>query len=271
MGVDSLASILEKYASKELTWKFDKHPEEVHETVTYKSTWDGMKFLLADWYYPLVDFGTKEHVFSSLVPDNQATVNHKIINLPGKILDNYTGLYLDSYGRILAMTKTEKTLTLSGNRLPTVALYPEAENKFFIMDNDVQNKLFLRGFNIQFEFVKEDSIVVIANGKIDCSAKKIKCPPLMTLSDDILKRYVGTYLPSIQTNKLNITKEDNLLKISGDGMPPTYLYPIGEYKFYAYVSGAGYELEFIMDGSNNVTKINISNNGKVVFEAKKLN
>jgi predicted alpha/beta superfamily hydrolase len=271
MGVDSLASILEKYASKELAWKFDKHPEEVHETVTYKSTWDGMKFLLADWYYPLVDFGTKDHVFSSLFSDNQATVNHKIINLSGNILEKYAGLYLDSYGRILVMTKTEKTLLLSGNRLPTVALYPEAENKFFIKDNDVQNELFLKGFNVQLEFVKEDSIVVTANGKIDCSAKKIKCPPLVTLSDDILKRYVGTYSPSDQSNKINITKEGNLLKFSGDDMLPTYLYPIGENKFYTYVSGGGYELEFIMDGSNNVTKINILNNGKVVFETKKVN
>jgi predicted alpha/beta superfamily hydrolase len=268
MGVDSLASILEKYASKELSWKFDKHPDEVHETVTYKATWDGMKFLLADWYYPLVDFGTREHVFSSLDSDNHGTNNHKVINLSDKILDKYTGLYMDSYGRILVMAKNDKTLLLSGNRLPTVALYPETENKFFVKDNDVQNELFLKGFNVQFEFVKEDSIVVKANGKIDCSAKKIKCPPLVKLSDEILNRYAGTYLSTDQSNKINIAKESNLLKFSGE-MLSTFLYPTGEKKFFAYVGGAGYEFEFIEDGP--VTKINISDNGKVVFEAKRIN
>lgn len=48
--------------------------------------------------------------------------------------------------------------------MPTIKLYPETENKFFPKEMEVQ-----------FEFVQTDSLVVkVENGKIDCTAKKIK-------------------------------------------------------------------------------------------------
>jgi predicted alpha/beta superfamily hydrolase len=270
MGVDSLAAILEKYSPKGLIWKYDKHPEEVHETVGFKGTWDGMKFLLADWYYPLVDFGTKEHLFSSQDSATLGAVTHKIRNQSDKILDSHSGLYLDSYHRILTIIKADKTLQFSGYRLPTVTLYSETENKFFVKDINVQNELFLKGINVQFEFVKDDSLVVTANGKIDCSAKKIKCPPLVKLSDDILNQYVGTYLPLKQSNNLHITKEGNSLKLSEE-TSLTYLYPVAENRFFVFIQGSGYDLEFIKDGSNNILKMNVSKDGNAVFEATKIN
>ena len=73
-------------------------------------------------------------------------------------------------GRILTFTKEDRNLVFSGNKLPTATLYPEAENKFF-----------LTAFDIQFEFIKDDSLVVTANGKIDCTAKKIQHHPLVRL------------------------------------------------------------------------------------------
>jgi predicted alpha/beta superfamily hydrolase len=172
MGVDSLATILKKYSPKELIWKYDKYPEEIHETVNYKGIWDGLKFVFADWYYPLVNFGTKEDLFSPQDSVIHGPDTHKIRNLSGEILDRYNGLYLDSFGRILTITKADNALIFSGNRLPTVTLYPEAENKFFLKDIDVQNKFFLKDFDVQFEFTKNDSLIVIANGKIDYTAKR---------------------------------------------------------------------------------------------------
>jgi hypothetical protein len=158
MGVDSLAGILKKYSPKELAWKFDKYPDETHATSSYKGIWDGLKFLFTDWNYPLVDFGTKEKLFSNHDSVIQGTVTHKIINLPDTILDRYSDIYCDSYGRVLTLTKTNHTLLLSGYQRPTITLYPEAENRFFMNDTDVQNKFFLKGFDIQFEFIKNDSL-----------------------------------------------------------------------------------------------------------------
>ena len=272
MGVDSLASILEKYGSKELIWKYDKQQQEVHETVTYKGTWDGMKFLLADWHYPLVDFGTKEHIFVLQDSATHNSDNHKIIKVSDAILEKFSDLYLDSYGRVITLTKIDKTLQFSCDQLPTVILYPEAENKFFLKNADVQRNLFLKGYDIEFEFIKDDSLVVTANGKIDITAKKIKHPPFVKLSDNILEKYIGTYLPTGQNNNLAVSKEGNSMKISTDGLISN-IYPIGENKFYILYKeqiNSSFEIEFIKDESNKVTKMNISKDGNVVLESRRI-
>jgi predicted alpha/beta superfamily hydrolase len=270
MGVDSLASILKNYAPKTLVWKFDKLPDEVHETVSYKGYWDGLKFAFADWHYPMVDFGTKEHLVSSTDSASYSKITHKAIKLTDDILKGRSGLFVDNYGRSIALTKIDNALELSCNRMPALTLYPETQNKFFLNRTDIQNKLYLKGFDIQVEFLKDDSLVVTANGKTDCTAKKIKCPPLVKLPGTILEKYIGTYSPPPQGNVMHIIKEGDLLKVTDDPNP-TYLYPIGENRFFARVGEAGYELEFVNDGSNQVSKIKISMNGIVVFESKKLN
>jgi predicted alpha/beta superfamily hydrolase len=259
MGVDSLATILKKYSSKELIWKYDKYPKEIHETVNYKGIWDGLKFVFADWSYPLVNFGTNGDLFSPQDSAINSTFTHKIVNLSEVTLERYSGLYLDSYGRILTFTKEDSNLVFSGIRLPTATLYPEEENKFF-----------LTAFDVRFEFIKEDSLVVTANGIIDFTAKKIKHPPLVKLSDGILKRYVGTYTRSDYDNGLNITKEGNSLKLLEGTMHLTYLYPVGENRFFAFIKGSGFELEFIKDKSNKTIKMNVYGNGKLVGEAKRI-
>ena len=271
-GVDSLASILEKYGSKELILKYDKQQQEVHETVSYKGTWDGMKFLLADWHYPLVDFGTKEHIFVLQDSATHNSDNHKIIKVSDAILEKFSDLYLDSYGRVITLTKIDKTLQFSCDQLPTVILYPEAENKFFLKNADVQRNLFLKGYDIEFEFIKDDSLVVTANGKIDITAKKIKHPPFVKLSDNILEKYIGTYLPTGQNNNLDVSREGNSMKISTDGLISN-IYPIGENKFYILYKeqiNSSFEIEFIKDESNKVTKMNISKDGNVVLESRRI-
>lgn len=272
MGVDSLASLFEKYGSEELIWKYDKQQQEVHETVGYKGTWDGMKFLLADWHYPLVDFGTKKQIFVSQNSATHNSDNHKIMKVSDAVLERLSDLYLDSYGRIITLTKADKTLQFTCDQLPTVILYPEAENKFFLKDADVQQNLFLKGFDIEFEFIKDDSLVVTANGDIDFTAKKIKHPPFVKLSDNILEVYIGTYLSTGQYNNFNVSKEGNSMKLSTDGLIRN-IYPIGENKFYFLYDdqlNSRFEIEFIKDESDKVTKMNISNDGNIVIESQRI-
>jgi predicted alpha/beta superfamily hydrolase len=272
MGVDSLAGILKKYASKELIWKYDKQQQEVHETVSYKGLWDGMKFLLGDWHYPLVDFGTKEHLFEAQNNASHNSDNPKIIKVSNSILEKYNDLYLDSYGRIITLTKVDNTLQFTCDQLPTFILYPVADNKFFLKGADVQKNLFLKGYDIEFEFIKDDSLLITANGKIDITAKKIKHPPFVRLSDNTLEQYIGTYLPTGQNNKFDIIKEGNSMKISTEGHSNN-IYPIGENKFFILVKeqiNSGLEIEFTKDDSSKVTKMNISRGGNVVVESQRV-
>lgn len=264
MGVDSLAQILKKYSRKDLIWKFDPYPEEVHETVNYKGFYDGMKFIFADWRYPFVNFGLDQDLSDENSVSNSPTVRE---NSFAGILDKTSELYLDSYGRILTITKADTALLFSADKLPVIALNPKADNKYSVRDIDVQNKLFLKNIKIEFEFTGNDSLIVTADGKIDCTAKKILHPPLVKLPDDCLEKYVGTYLPSDQGDRLIVTMDDHLLKLL-TGNVIINLYPTGEYKFFAFEDRTGFELEFNKDGSGNDTKLSISKNGKLLVEAR---
>lgn len=85
------------------------------------------------------------------------------VTLPDELLERYTGDWLDSDGRRHKIVKGDGVLKFSGEGLPNVILYPESENKFF-----------LKGFDVQFEFNTNDSFTLISAGNIDWTAKKIK-------------------------------------------------------------------------------------------------
>ncbi|MBP1640336.1 MAG: esterase [Bacteroidetes bacterium] len=267
MGVDSLDALLKKYAPKNFAWKFDKHPDEVHNTIHFKGIWDGIKFLLADWHYPIIDFGTKEKPFS--VPGGAADAP-KIVKLSATVLNNYSGLYQDSFGRMLAIVKANNTLVVSCDRLPLLTLYPESESKFFLNDNAVRNDLYLKGMQVRFEFPKSDSLVVTGNGKTDCTAKKLMHSPIVALSDEVLQQFVGTYITSVPNNNFRITKKDHTLILTTDAAPFS-VYPMSTNKLFVFINGMGLELEFLKDASTNTTKVNVTKDGKVMLEAKKTN
>ena len=87
---------------------------------------------------------------------------HKIIKLSDEILNGYTGKYIGSEGVEYTITKGDGVLIISGSRVPTVKLYPEKENKFF-----------LKEFNVQFEFIK-DTFIITQDDKYDNTAIKVK-------------------------------------------------------------------------------------------------
>lgn len=87
---------------------------------------------------------------------------HKIIKLSDEILTRYTGIYIGIEGTEYTITKGDGTLVISGSSVPTVKLYPEKENKFF-----------LKEFNVQFEFIK-DTFIITQDGKYDNTAKRVK-------------------------------------------------------------------------------------------------
>lgn len=270
MGVDSLAVLLQKYSTKELVWKYDKHPEEIHGTITFKGTWDGMKFLLSDWYYPFINFGTRDNPFAVTNSDTPGEETPKAVKLSAAVMNSYSGLYQDSFGRLLAIVAADNALMLSCNRLPTVTLHPEAGNRFFLYDNTLRNELFLKGVQVRFEFPSSDSLVVMANRKPDCTAKKLTHSPLVTLADEVLTKYVGAYLSSVPNNDFRVTKKGHSLLLSSE--KSTYnLYPMSANKFFVLIDGLGLELEFLKDASNNATRVNVTKDGKVMLEAKKTN
>ncbi len=270
MGVDSLDALLKKYAPKNFAWKFDKHPDEVHNTIHFKGIWDGIKFLLADWHYPFIDFGTKEKPFTASGATGSASAAPKVVKLPSATITGYSGLYQDSFGRLLLLTKTDNALQLSCDQLPGLTLYPETTNRFFLSANAALEKLHLNNVQVQFEFAQNDSLMITTNGKIECTAKKLTHAPLVTLPDEVLQQFVGTYTSSTPKNNFRIAKKEHTLMLYVDTTPFT-LYTMSANKLFVFVNGMGLELEFVKDTSTNTTKINVTKDGKVMMEAKKTN
>ena len=48
-GVDALSGYLKSYAPA-IAWQVQRYPEENHFSVTYKSMFDGLKFIYRDWF-----------------------------------------------------------------------------------------------------------------------------------------------------------------------------------------------------------------------------
>jgi predicted alpha/beta superfamily hydrolase len=59
MGVNALSEVLKGNAPRGLAWRFDEYPDEIHGTISYKGTYNGLKFVFSDWRSDPVRFETK--------------------------------------------------------------------------------------------------------------------------------------------------------------------------------------------------------------------
>jgi CubicO group peptidase (beta-lactamase class C family) len=91
---------------------------------------------------------------------------HKIITLPGEIIEDYVGTYTQPNGRVWRITKEDNAIRMSGDGLPTFVLYPETENKFFLKDIDAQLEF------IRDENHKVTKLITYENGKKSMEAQK---------------------------------------------------------------------------------------------------
>lgn len=90
--------------------------------------------------------------------------NHKVIAVSNAVLEKYAGDYLIAFhNKKFTLTKGDSVLILSGDGMPTANLYPEAENKFFMKDA-----------NVQIEFSIDGTLTLIEEGNIQWTAKKMK-------------------------------------------------------------------------------------------------
>lgn len=183
--------------------------------------------------------------------------NRKKVTLANEILDRYVGVYLDSKGRNHTIYREDSILFFSGNSLPTVELNPESENKFFLTD-----------FDVQFEFINNDSLVLIETGGIGWTAKKIIQKPVINLPDDVLEKYVGMYIRTDKNSDIHVVKgEGSTLEMSGETVPLFHLFPTDDNLFFA--EGFPFQFEFIQDTLGNAVQINVIGDGKIVCEMKR--
>ncbi|WP_299211353.1 DUF4440 domain-containing protein [uncultured Aquimarina sp.] len=88
----------------------------------------------------------------------------------------------------------------------------------------------------------------------------------ISLSDEILNQYLGTY-QAPQTGTVTITKKDNLLEIKA-GKMEAIVYPQKENLFFHKQSPLTFE--FIKDDKGIISKMIVRENGQIAEEAKKV-
>jgi CubicO group peptidase (beta-lactamase class C family) len=170
---------LNKYLGVGLGWKIVSHLPNGEYTLQHGGNNSGVKnmgILLPKSKRGVIVFTNGDNgmfVFRSVIKESiDIGVNildnmkgpdvHKMIELSDEILNGYTGKYIGSEGVEYTITKGSGVLIISGPSVPTVELYPEKENKFF-----------LKEFNVQFEFIK-DTFIITQDGKYDNTAIKVK-------------------------------------------------------------------------------------------------
>ncbi|GAB3907327.1 hypothetical protein GCM10028803_40870 [Larkinella knui] len=89
---------------------------------------------------------------------------------------------------------------------------------------------------------------------------------LIKLSDAIIDAYVGTYVLPNGKN-VRITRENKVLKLSGEDFITASLYPQAETTF--FMREYPFQVEFVKDPNQKVSRFLINNNGKQVMEVKR--
>jgi len=117
---------------------------------------DGGMFVFRNVIKESIDIGA--NVLSNMM----GTDVHELIELSDEILNGYTGKYIGLEGTEYTISKGDGVLIISGSGVPTVDLYPDRENRFF-----------LKEFNVQFEFI-EDAFIITQDGQYDNTAKKVE-------------------------------------------------------------------------------------------------
>ena len=85
---------------------------------------------------------------------NRSATNHERIAIADQLIESYVGTYEQSNGKLVKVEKEGNALKVSGDGVPTVVVFPESANKFF-MD----------GYDVQLQFPDTNSLVVFEGGK----------------------------------------------------------------------------------------------------------
>jgi hypothetical protein len=119
MGVNSYAEILTQFSPKGLKWKFEEYPKEVHGSIPYLSTYNGLRFIFSEWNSVPVKFSAKGDLLN---PGDSVIVT--IDNPSGEIFYTLDGsapsLNSPRYEKPIKITKptTIKVFPLFGYGIP---------------------------------------------------------------------------------------------------------------------------------------------------------
>ena len=195
---------------------------------------------------------------------------------------NGAGLSADLYNDMIRTQVKRKTHYGQGLGWGVVRDLPEGEYALEHYGSD-------RGVRTQAVFLPKSKrgIVVLTNGDngkhvylniikesldigdtlLNHMFKNSENPEKITLSDEILEQYVGTYR-NVDGDIFKLTREPGVLKIVKDKEAPYILYPQAEDRF--FLEDFDFTIEFLKDDADTVSKMVAYYEGQKIIDAKKI-
>ena len=121
------------------------------------------------------------------------------------------------------------------------------------------------GRNVYLNVIKES--LDIGKTLLNHMFKNSNNPEIVTLSDEIFERYVGTY-KSVDGDLFTLTRGPDVLKIVKSNEAPYILYPQAEDKF--FLEYFDFNIEFIKNDTDTVVKMVAYYEGRMIIDAKKI-
>jgi hypothetical protein len=137
-------------------------------------------------------------------------------------------------------------------------LLPKSRRGIVVMTNGDN------GMNVFNNVIKES--IDIGKEILDYIYESSYVHEVVALSGDVIEQYVGTYVQP-DGRPMKVAREDNAIKVSGDGLPTFVLYPEAKDKF--FVKEFDVQLKFSRDETNKVIKLTVYENGKQIMEMQK--
>lgn len=189
----------------------------------------------------------------------------KAIIVEKDILQEYTGVYENSNGRLLIISLNDSILFAQSGRGPGSIMSACQKNKFFFKDD----------IFFTMEFIRDnkgaiDKVLVRNRTSNEAWYKTNKPAPVeteITLSENILERYTGQYEITPEFT-FEITRDKNQLYVQATGQEKFEIFAEAENKFFTKVNDA--QLEFVSDTSGRVVKAILTQGGRQT-EANKIN
>lgn len=218
MGVNALAKILEEKAPKGLKWKFDEYPEEIHGTIPYKSTFNGLKFIFSEWSSAPLTFSTRGELLDEgdkVIVGIGGTTNPIRYTMDGSEPTENSEIY----SGLLTITKpvTIKAISYFANIIPgncdslVINYVPklDAENELPELINGMSYYYYEGGWDLLPDF---ETLSPIASGKtFDAKMNERK------RDEDFAMRYTGYIdIPTDNVYTFYLTSDDGSRLLIGD-------------------------------------------------------
>lgn len=121
------------------------------------------------------------------------------------------------------------------------------------------------GMSVYLNVIKES--IDIGETILDYMFKSDYIPKRITLPDEILERYVGTYATA-GDKQFTLTKAPGGLKIATGSSTPYILYPESENKF--FVKDFDIQCEFFKDDTGQIVRMTIIQGGRITYDTEKI-